>query len=210
MIIGDGHVLYSSPAMNKVSKPICFDVNIAGIDDVIIQWVNNSTYSNLSDMECCLADAYLYPATTNDTAVIKSQFPIPMISLASIEAEPRHTGDTVDNYGNLYSDAVYNSIYYDDPKNNAVFEYLLNAKYRQFTGTLYVPQNSNYEGKTIKISVYGDGKMLYQSPEMNETSRAVNFSVDISGYNDVEIRFSGHAYSGAKDRLCLAYAYFYE
>lgn len=59
-ISADGHVIYTSPVMTKTSRPVAVDVNVTGYNDVTIQWSNNSAYKNISDLECCLANAGFY------------------------------------------------------------------------------------------------------------------------------------------------------
>ena len=59
-ILADGHTIYNSPVMTKTSSPVTIDVDVTGYNNISIQWSNNCGYSNISDLECCLADAGFY------------------------------------------------------------------------------------------------------------------------------------------------------
>ncbi len=54
-IEADGHILYTSPVMDKTSAPVKFDVNVTGYNDIIIYFSWESGVLNL-----CLADAGFY------------------------------------------------------------------------------------------------------------------------------------------------------
>ena len=57
----DGRILYTSPEMNKASSPIAVDVNVAGYNDVVIEWsMISNYYSSNKSFTCCLADAGFY------------------------------------------------------------------------------------------------------------------------------------------------------
>ncbi len=53
----DGHTLYTSPAFDKTSAPVPFDVNVTGYNDIKIVFSNSD---NGHDCKLCLADAGFY------------------------------------------------------------------------------------------------------------------------------------------------------
>lgn len=66
-------------------------------------------------------------------------------------------------------------------------EYLLNGKYRRFTGVIGVPynyRNDKYEGI---IKIYGDNKLLYTSPVMTAGVQPTNFNIDVTGVLNLKI-----------------------
>ena len=210
IIKGDGHILYTSPALDKISSPINFNVNISGVKDLVVEWTNNSGYSNLSDLECCLANAYLYYAVPGDKAINIKSFPIALTDLTSIYTSIKNSSRLIDNNGNKYSSAIYNRVDSSHSNNNPIFEYLLNAKYKRFTGTLYVPNGLTFSG-SVTMTVIADGKTIYQSPQMTKISNPVKFDINISNCNDLQITFTERCwYNSVSDKtLCLAYAYLY-
>lgn len=96
----------------------------------------------------------------------------------------------VDNYGNLYSYAIYGTTY-----GTRTYQTLLNMKYSKFKGTIYVPKGSN-ASSTVKILIKCDGKVVYTSPEITKSSYPIKFNVDIKGCNDFQIEFSDSGSDG--------------
>lgn len=81
-------------------------------------------------------------------------------------------------------------------------------KYSKFKGTLYVPSGETNDN-TVYLSIIADGKTIYKSPEIDKTSAPVNVDVNITGYNDVQIKFSDpQGYNGLN--VCLGNAGFYQ
>lgn len=111
------------------------------------------------------------------------------------------TNDLTDNYGKRYGSAVCNASGCCD------LEVLLGMKYSRFKGTLYIPKDETSK-ESVHFTVTGDGNLLYTSPDMTKTSRPVSFDVNVTGYNDVKIEFSGNDYWGIA--ACLGDAGFYQ
>ncbi len=113
----------------------------------------------------------------------------------------------VDNYGNSYGNAL------GCARNEKTFQTLLNGKYSKFKGTLYVPKDY-IVNKSIGITIEADGKQLYVSPQMNKTSKPIDFEVDVSNYNDFKIICHAESYSGGyswgHQAICIGDAGFYQ
>jgi len=133
----------------------------------------------------------------------KLQYPTTRIEdMVSVDQSVAKTNKLTDNYGNRYSSAIYNNDYHYH------MEYLLNMKYSRFKGTLYIPEGQT-AGNTVYLQIIADGQIIYTSPDMDRTSYPVNVDVNVTGYNDVKIQFSGYSYSG-RPALCLGDAGFYQ
>ncbi len=87
----------------------------------------------------------------------------------------------IDNYGNTYNEGLYFF-------GNGTAEYLVNMKYSKLKGTLYVPKG---EDSTLsgRMQVIADGKIIYTSPEINKSSYPVQFDINITGYNNIKLKF---------------------
>ena len=132
----------------------------------------------------------------------KLEYPTVMMKdMTSIAETPSSTDELKDNYGNHYSSAIINGT------NQTDFEYLLNMKYSRFKGTLYVPEGQTRD-KSCSLTIEADGRVLYTSPQMSKTSAPVSVDVNVTGYNDVKIKFSDSGVYSLK--LCLADAGFYQ
>lgn len=135
----------------------------------------------------------------------KLEYPTVMLKdMKSIDQEPKMMNKLIDNYGNSYSSAIVNGMAAIN------LEYLLDMKYSKFRGVLYVPEGADGTG-TCVLTVTADGRQIYTSPVMNKTSKPVSIDVNVTGYNDVKIQFSGvqNLNNGALT-LCLADAGFYQ
>lgn len=65
-------------------------------------------------------------------------------------------------------------------------EYLLNGNYKDFTGTIVIGGNYGIAQHAV-IKFYGDGKLIYTSPFINEGTKSTPFTVDVSGYKVLKI-----------------------
>ena len=209
-ILGDGVVLYTSPAMNKISRAVSFSVDIRGVNKLSVELTNTSQYNNISDLECCLASCYLHYANPGQGSINKTVLPTRITDLTSIYSNPKFSKRIADNMGNTYNSAIFNRVDNSHSNGIPVYEYLLDSKYKHFTGTLYIPEGLSFSG-SVSMIVTADGKTIYKSPDMTRASAPVKFNIDISGCNDLQITFSEKSwYDGPTDKtLCVAYAYLY-
>ena len=210
-IIGDGRVLYTSPLMNKTSNPVKININITGINSLVVEWSNNSGYSNISNLNCCLAQARVYSTSGNNSNVNIRLLPVRMIDLNSIYSKPAKTNRLVDNYGNSYNTAVYNRVDNSHGNRCPIYEYLLNYRFSRFEGTLYVPQKASFSS-SVSLIVTGDGNQIYRSPEFTAVSPPLHFSINVAGYNDLQITYTAQDWYGGNSEktLCIANPYFYQ
>lgn len=92
---------------------------------------------------------------------------------------------------------------------NYAYQYLSNTE-TIFKGILYIPEGSGGDSKGF-LRIIADGKTIYTSPNMTPTSYPVEIDVDVTGYNDVKIEFSGIYNSGTfATPLCLGEVGFYQ
>ena len=210
-IKGDGHVIYSSPVFTKLSEPVRFDVNIKGINDLEIRYLNNSYYNNTSDLELCIANVELFKAIDADADVDITSFPVSLLDMESIYSDVKETNQLFDNFDNSYNNAIYNRVDHSHSNHPPIYEYIFNSKYRELTGTLYVPKGSSFDGE-VNMTVTVDGVTRYISPMFSRSSVPVEFSVDVSGGNDIQITFSEQCwYESESDKtLCIANACLYQ
>ena len=61
----------------------------------------------------------------------------------------------------------------------------------------------------VKMIVELDGRIIYTSPEMTPTSRAIDFDINITGGNDFRIRYEGSS-SGGGGLILVSNAGFYQ
>ncbi len=117
-----------------------------------------------------------------------------------------------DNYGNRYSSAVWSYARIRDYSNGGhpYIKYLTNMKYSRFKTVIYKPEGSTASSSKTYIEIEADGRIIYTSPMMDETSRPVYVDVDITGYNVIQINFLVDNGGYDAHRVYLAEAGFYQ
>ena len=210
VIKGDGFILYSSPLMNKISRPVAFNVDISGFDKLTIEWRVFGT--SLTDhLDSCLGNVRLYYSGENqDNSKDYSALPIALTDLQSIYSKVFYNDRLTDNFGNTYNYAIYNLVDHSHSNNAPIFEYLLDSEFDRFECTLYVPSESTFD-KEVEMIVTADGTEIYRSPRMNASSKPVEVKIDLAGCNDLKITFSACSwYNSSRDAtLCLSNPYLY-
>ena len=93
-----------------------------------------------------------------------------------------------DNLGNSYVDPVRIMWACEE---NYWETYVLTQDYSTFSGTLFIDYDDRDSATTCNMRVYGDGELLYDSPIMTKGVRPVDFSIDISGVDELKIEING-------------------
>ncbi len=103
-----------------------------------------------------------------------------------------------DNLGNYYDNAYGGSIADTD---NWV-EFSLNGDYVRFSGTVYMNYQFRSEtARRVKLTVYGDGKLLYTSPIITTGLPPQYFELDVSGVQTLRLVIFGNDYLRLSDCL---------
>ena len=202
-------LLYTSPIMKKTSKAVSFDVNVTGWEKVYIQWGANAGYSNVSNLNCCLGNCYFY-TTENSKKQDRKTLPIPLTTINGIASNPSacYIGFQ-DVYDNEYGLGLFNNN--NNQSNPIYYEYLLNSEYKKFNCTICPIKGSSYNG-SYKVYIYKDDKLAYTSPEMSKNSKPVKVSIDLTGCNDFQIKFSNYYSPGwetGRKGLAISNPYLY-
>ena len=134
---------------------------------------------------------------------LRSQYeamaPVSLTSLTRFLSESHGSvGVTAaDKLGNSYDDCIIYDYGYSEDRGDI---YVLNYAYSSFRGTIFVPSNrsSGYddwvnEHINYYLKIYGDGKLLYTSPSMLSTQYPVDFDIDVSGVDQLTVKWEGGA-----------------
>lgn len=202
-IIGAG--AYASQQVRIVidgKELIPVDVNGNRVDPIL---VDGTTYLPVRAVANAFGKAVYWdgPNWTVYLGEMKGMLEYPTVqieNMISIADNVTKTDKLTDNYGNSYDHAIENG--------NIEMQYLCNMQYSRFKGTLYIPQGEKSEYSTY-LTIIADGKTIYTSPEMNKTSAPVEIDVNITGYNDIQIKFSNNGYF-ERLSICLGNAGFYQ
>lgn len=132
-------------------------------------------------------------------AKFKEYEPISLFDVQLLSQSSNYDVETVkDNLGNTYNKAMAGRWlgYYTDNEDikykNAI--YVLDKKYNKLSFTVAVKGDLDDDCYS-KIRVYGDGQVLYDSGDLNSSTKPVEMEIDVSGVTDLEI---GIEYNGPK------------
>ena len=180
-IVVDGKKIVPKGVNGKVVEPMIYNGTtylpvraVANAFGKAVYWDGPTYTVYLGDMDGKLE----YP-----TAELKD--------LTSIADEGSIATEPIDNYGNTYSYALRGGVSSFGIGSIYTYEYLTNMKYSRLKGTFYVNEGTTNNG-TGKFEVIADGRRIYTSPTMDKTSAPVPLDINITGYNDIKIVFSGN------------------
>ena len=169
-IVIDGRKINPTDANGNTVEPIIYNGTtylpvraVANAFGKAVYWDGPNYTAYLGDMDGALE----YP--TEELSIDKN-----------IGGNWRTSGSLKDNYGNLYSSAI------TPLKDGEIYEMLCNMQYSNFKGTIYVSEGYSYDYST-QIIIKADNKTIYTSPEITKTSSPIDFDVNITGCNDLQI-----------------------
>lgn len=157
---------------------------------------------------------------------LKSQYeamaPVALTSLTPFYTEytgwpSRNVGVTLtDKLGNTYNDCIeypFADNRWDSSDHEGRWDtFVLNYAFSSFQGILFVPseRSSSYDSwDDYYFKIYGDGKVLYTSPNMISTQYPVDFSVNVSGVDQLTLEWHAGA-STWEVPIGIANAYLYK
>ncbi len=167
------------------------DVNGNKVEPMIY---NGTTYLPVRAVATALGKAVYWDGPTYTVYLGdmdgKLEYPtVELKDLTSIADEGSIATEPEDNYGNTYTYALRGG-YAEYWTDIYTYEYLTNMKYGKLKGVLYVNVDTKSDA-TGKFEVIADGRRIYTSPTMDKTSSPVPLDINIKGYNDIKIVFSG-------------------
>lgn len=177
------------------------DMQLYGAEGFIY---DGTTYLPVRKISEALDKPVAWDGKTKSVYIGKHESSTPAVMLADMECcyeedyGFRKGSSIKDNRGNSYHDAIrlVNSGF---GGNEGVEEYEINGKYGKMKGRLTLESKSSLKSSWMKI--YGDGKLLYTSPDMKGGATPVDFEVDLTGV--LTLRIEGHRENGNSPALYL-------
>ena len=113
------------------------------------------------------------------------------MKLGELFAESIGTGDyrsdsITDRNGKTYDGFFKLKSYFDLLRLDTKIEYDLKQEYTTFTGTYFYDPEYDF-GDTIRVEIYCDGKLVFDTGELDPDSPVSEFSIDITGVNELTI-----------------------
>lgn len=92
------------------------------------------------------------------------------------------------NNGTIYKNALEISAFFSTDEEKQI-SYILSGKYNKLSGTLFVDQDDKNDEGTMFFEIYGDGALLYTSPNFARGFLPQAFEVDITGVQNMKLKF---------------------
>lgn len=114
-------------------------------------------------------------------------FPVSKMPITTMQVWGKWTGD-VDNYGDQYNHGIYVQTWGDAKNRKDSLTYALDGQYKKFEGTIVLHSDDKNSKQNNKIIVSLDGVDVYVSQPITAGTRPQNFSIDVAGALNMEIR----------------------
>lgn len=96
-----------------------------------------------------------------------------------------------DNIGNVYRKYLYSASYYNEA---GKISFYLGGAYSRLDGTVFLREKKKSTKYHSWLKVYGDGRLLYSSPEFTAKALPSDFTLDVSGVSELELRIDVDVY----------------
>lgn len=113
-----------------------------------------------------------------------------------------------DQLGNNYNNAINLKCYW--AHQTAWQDYLIDGKYRNFSGSLIIRYDERATQSTGMIRMYGDDQLIYSSPTLTNGVNPINFNVDVEGVLKLRIEYVPSGDSDANRAFYLVNTGFYQ
>lgn len=166
------------------------DMQLYGAEGFIY---DGTTYLPVRKISEALDKPVAWDGKTKSVYIGKHESSTPAVMLADMEPfYEEHYGfsrgkSVKDNRGNAHYDAIRLESGLSS-YSEVVEEYKVNGKYRKMKGKLTLESKS--AKKSSWIEIYGDGQLLYTSPDVKGGSEPVDFEVDLTGV--LTLRIEAH------------------
>lgn len=191
IIYGDDKRIYTSSQMQPTSYPVDFYVDVRGVNQLKVYYEGGaSTWRR----PIALTNLTLTRSTNSADKNYVSKVPMRLLDLPELKNDFICHTNVVrsDLQGNTYADCIVFLWGYSDDE--AI--YALQGKYSKLTGTVFVPScryADDNPADMYYVRIYGDGELLYTSPQMLYNSKPASFELDVNGIQQLKIMYEGGA-----------------
>lgn len=165
---------------------------------------DGTTYLPVRKISEALDKPVTWEGRTKSVYIGKHESTTPAVMLADLDyfnskGEFKNKDSVKDNMGKTYYDAVaIGSGGWDKFE-----EYKINGNYSKIKGRVIVEyEDRSRQTYASMVKIYGDGKLLYRSPEMRGSVEPEDFEVDLTGVLTLRIETGGD-YTINAPEICL-------
>ncbi len=176
-VFGDGKLLYRQRAIGKQAAPIGIDLDVSGVQELLIATRNPGEYSN---GYLLLGNAKLYAAE----APVEAEYVTENLNnLVLIDGCQYEETDYLweDTFGKLHFGNVYL-----DGSSDAFALWNLDGNYTTFNTVISLGDRTAADA-VLTIQIYGDDELLYEYEGFDRTVNAQEISLDVTGKQTLKI-----------------------
>lgn len=169
-VFGDGKLLYRQRAVTRQTDPRAFSVDLTGVQTLTIETGNQGEYSG---GWLLLGKAKLYPASQPEVSEGTQRIG----NLVRIDAE------ACESDSRLWTDAegvLHDRYVQFDAGCDSFAQWNLGGQYETLSGKFVLGRDTG-TNVAIKVQIYGDEELLFESEAYDKTKEAVEFVVDVTG-----------------------------
>ncbi|MDO4454312.1 MAG: NPCBM/NEW2 domain-containing protein [Eubacteriales bacterium] len=175
-IFGDGELLYRQSSVTRQSVPTSFNIDVSGVQVLTIAARNMGDYS---DGYLLLNKAKLYETEKKEARERRDRIQdLQMIDQAEYVHEitlwQDTTGKLHDGYGSFNASA------------DSFASWNLDGEYETFSGKFVLSADTGSD-ISLKVQIYGDDELLFESSGYDKTKDTLEFSVDVTGKEVLKI-----------------------
>jgi len=189
-IYGDGIVLYLSPAIKAGVDPVDFSVDISNVSTIKVVIAGSNM---LRLVDCILyksSDAKIFSsasykkANTNSPAYLSN---LEWFNASDSNGGFRYYNVVKDNMGTTYGNGFGGT-----SSDKSWQEYKINKAYSEIRGRVVLNYDDRAQtSEDVYLWIYGDDKLIYQSPVISAGVSPVDFSAKISEISTLKIMILG-------------------
>jgi len=212
-IWGDGTLLYTSPEITGGTLPVRFDIDVSNVIQLRIERLASGS-AQIAIASPTLHPIGAIPAHTVHSG--RSAVATRLTDMDFFTTVPQASSNTWavvagtharskdstfrDNLGNSYvhggiisGGQVWGNWSSSNARNTRAtgnehsITYLLNGNYNRFTGVIALSFASRDSQLTYQIRLWGDGTLLYTSPEISGGTLPIPFEVNVTGVTQLRI-----------------------
>lgn len=161
------------------------DMQLSGAEGFIY---NGTTYLPVRQISDAVGKAVTWDGKTKSVYIGKHESSEPAVMLKDLDCFTSSGGgfsnykSVKDNLGNTYHDAIRLGL-----RGNESEEYKINGRYSKIKGKLVLDFDDRSTKHSSWIKIYGDGRLLYTSPDVTGGIEPVDIDVDLTGVLTLKI-----------------------
>jgi len=198
MINCDREFVYRSPYIKSGSDPIDFTIDLSDVKLLRIEIVGKDMIRIVDCQLIALSAEEQEEKRNQELNINVSQTEehldlndLPWYNASTNEGGFYNFEDVRDYLGNTYASGIGGI--YDNAQTPNFQEYNINSQYSELRGCIVLDFDAKIQSNmdSVFVSIYSDGELVYQSPNIREGVEPIDFSIDLINVERLRIEIIG-------------------